>query len=170
MFLQRGSPPTVKKIVYNPLVMLLLGLAAGALTRLADIYTQILCSVFSELSVWILVGVVIVLGCDSRRRACLDIFLFCAGMLITYYLVAEYTNGIWGWSFVYGWAAFTLLTPVLAYLTWFVKSGGVFGRLISVGIILVTLISSVFYGGPHFYDIIICLALAYLLFVKKIRA
>lgn len=125
--------------------MLLLGLAAGAVTRLADIYTQILCSVFSELSVWILVGVVIVLGCDSRRRACLDIFLFCAGMLITYYLVAEYTNGIWGWSFVYGWAAFTLLTPVLAYLTWFVKSGGVFGRLISVGIILVTLISSVFY-------------------------
>ena len=133
--------------------MLLLGLAAGALTRLADIYTQILCSVFSELSVWILVGVVIVLGCDSRRRACLDIFLFCAGMLITYYLVAEYTHGIWGWRFVYGWAAFTLLTPVLAYLTWFV-----------------TLISSVFYGGPHFYDIIICLALAYLLFVKKIRA
>lgn len=147
--------------------MLLLGLAAGALTRLADIHTQILCSVFSELSVWILVGVVIVLGCDSRRRACLDIFLFCAGMLITYYLVAEYTNGIWGWSFVYGWAAFTLLTPVLAYLTWFVKSGGVFGRVISIGIILVTLISSVFYGGPHFYDIIICLALAYLLLVKK---
>ena len=102
----------MKKIVYNPLVMLLLGLAAGALTRLADIHTQILCSVFSEFSVWILVGVVIVLGCDSRRRACLDIFLFCAGMLITYYLVAEYTNGIWGWSFVYGWAAFTLLTPV----------------------------------------------------------
>ena len=88
-------------------------------------------------------------------------------MLITYYLVAEYTNGIWGWSFVYGWAAFTLLTPVLAYLTWFVKSGGVFGRVISIGIILVTLVSSVFYGGPHFYDIIICLALAYLLFVKK---
>ena len=79
----RVSLPTVKKIIYNPLVMLLLGLAAGALTRLADIHTQILCSVFSELSVWILVGVVIVLGCDSRRRACLDIFLFCAGMLIT---------------------------------------------------------------------------------------
>lgn len=158
----------MKKIVYNPLVMLLLGLVAGALTRLADIYTQVLCSVFSELSVWILIGVVIVLFCDSRKRACLDVFLFCAGMLVTYYLVAEYTQGVWGWRFVYSWAAFTLLTPVFAYFTWFVKLGGGFGKIISAGIIVVTLLASmVMFEGPQFYDIIICLALAYLLFIKK---
>ena len=158
----------MKKIIYNPIVMLLLGLVAGVLTRLADIYTQVLCSVFSELSVWILIGVVIVIFCDSRKRACLDVFLFCVGMLITYYIVAEYTGGVWGMDFVCGWAVFTLLTPVFAWFTWIAKGSSVWGKLISAGIIAVTLASSmILFDGPRFYDIIIAIILAYLLFKKK---
>lgn len=158
----------MKKIIYNPVVMLLLGLVAGVLTRLADIYTQVLCSVFSELSVWILIGVVIVIFCDSRKRACLDVFLFCVGMLITYYIVAEYTQGVWGWDFVYGWAAFTLLTPVFAWFTWIAKGSSIWGKLVSAGIIAVTLASSIIlFGGPKFYDIIIVIILVFLLFKKK---
>ena len=148
--------------------MLLLGLIAGVLTRLADIYTQVLCSVFSELSVWILIGVVIVIFCDSRKIACLDVFLFCAGMLITYYIVAEYTDGVWGRDFVYGWAAFTLLTPVFAWFTWIAKGSSIWGKLVSAGIIAVTLASSIIlFDGPKFYDIIIVIILVFLLFKKK---
>lgn len=158
----------MKKIIYNPVVMLLLGLIAGVLTRLADIYTQVLCSVFSELSVWILIGVVIVIFCDSRKRACLDVFLFCAGMLVTYYLVAEYTDGVWGRDFVYGWAAFTLLTPVFAWFTWIAKGSSIWGKLVSAGIIAVTLAASIIlFDGPKFYDIIIVIILVFLLFKKK---
>ena len=162
----RKSPQTVKKVIYNPVVMLLLGLVAGVLTRLADIYTQILCSEFSELSVWILIGVVIVLFCDSRRRACLDIFLFCAGMLVTYYLAAEYTHGIWGWSFVCRWAVFTLLTPAMAYLTWLARFRGVWGWLISAGICGVALAYTLILA-PELYNAVVCLALIYLLLVRK---
>lgn len=150
--------------------MFLIGVVLGAASKLLDIYTQNLGNIFSQLAIWILLGVIIVLFCDTRKLACIDIFVFCIGMLLAYYLVAEWSGSVWSPVFVYGWIAFSLLSPLFAYLTWMTKKCNALGIFLSCGIVLVAFLSSVImFHGPRIYDFIICIALVYFLFVYKYK-
>lgn len=158
--------------------MFLFGAVLGILSKLLDINTQFLqitsslnlSNVFSEMSIWILFGTLISIYSKSKGKAALNVFVFCIGMLITYYVTAELTSSVYGMTFVYGWAAFSLCSPVFAWFTWMTKEKGVFPKIISVGILLVTLLASiVVFEGPRVYDIVIMLVLAYFLFLQKVK-
>lgn len=151
--------------------MFFIGAALGAVSKLLDIHTQNLGNIFSQLAVWILLGVVIVLFSDTAGRACLDIFVFCIGMLIAYYILAEQTGSVWSPAFVYGWAVFSLFSPLFAYLTRLTRRGGVIGVILSCGIIFAAFMSSVIlFHGPRIYDFVICLLLVYFLFFHKFKS
>lgn len=97
-------------------------------------------------------------------------FVFCIGMLITYYITAELTNSVYGMTFIYGWAAFSVCSPVFAWFTWMTKEKGVLGKIVSFGILLVTLtVSVVVFEGPRVYDIVIMLVQAYFLFIYRVK-
>lgn len=99
----------------------------------------------------------------------LNILPFCIGMLITYYFAAFVTKGVYSSVFIIGWTVFAFLSPVMAYFTWMIKEKGVFPKIIGVGIILVSLLSSaVLFDRIRIYDIVINGVTAYFLFVKKI--
>lgn len=99
----------------------------------------------------------------------LNILPFCIGMLITYYFAAFVTKGVYSSVFIIGWTVFAFLSPVMAYFTWMTKEKGVFPKIIGVGIILVSLLSSaVLFDRIRIYDIVINGVTAYFLFVKKI--
>ena len=147
-----------------------LGAVLGVIAKLLDIYTSNLGNIFSQMSVWILLGTLIAVFSKSKRQAAIRVFLFCVGMLITYYITAEVTKSVYGMSFVYGWAAFSACSPLFAMFTWMTKEKGLFPKLISVGILAVTLLCSiVLFDGPRIYDIVILLVLVYILFFKKIK-
>ena len=98
-----------------------------------------------------------------------NILPFCIGMLITYYFAAFVTKGVYSSVFIIGWTVFAFLSPVMAYFTWMTKEKGVFPKIIGVGIILVSLLSSaVLFDRIRIYDIVINGVTAYFLFVKKI--
>ena len=150
--------------------MFLLGAALGVLSKLLDIYTSNLGNIFSQMSIWILLGTLIAIFSKTKGKAALNVFVFCIGMLITYYITAELTSSVYGMTFIYGWAAFSLCSPVFAWFTWMTKEKGVFPKIISFGIMLVTLlVSIVVFSGPRVYDIVILLVLAYFLFAQKIH-
>lgn len=160
----------MNKVILNPISMFFIGLILGIVSRLLDIYTQNLGNIFSQMAIWILFGVLISIYSSSKRRAMLNILPFCLGMLITYYFVAFVTNGVYSTVFIIGWTVFAFLSPIMAYFTWMTKEKGVFPKIISVGIILVSLLSSVIlFDRIRFYDIIINGIMAYFLFVKKIE-
>lgn len=160
----------MKRIVLNPISMFFIGLILGIVSRLLDIYTQNLGNIFSQMAIWILFGVLISIYSSSKRRAMLNILPFCIGMLITYYFVAFVTNGVYSTVFIAGWTVFAFISPLMAYLTWMTKENGVFPKIISIGIIAVSLLSSaVLFDRIRFYDIIINGITAYFLFVKKIE-
>lgn len=160
----------MKKKILNPISMFFIGLILGTVSRLFDIYTQNLGNIFSQMAIWILFGVLISIYSSSQKRAMINILPFCIGMLITYYFVAFVTNGVYSTVFIIGWTAFALLSPIMAYFTWMTKEKGVFPKIIGVGIILVSILSSVvLFDGIRFYDIIINAITAYFLFVKKIE-
>lgn len=145
------------------------GAGLGLLAKLMDVYATNLANIFSEFSIWILFGVLI--SRCSRTPACaaIRVFLFYIGMLIAYYTTAAAMDLPYSRVFIIGWTVFALFSPVLGACTWYAAGGKkIISRLLSAGILLVTLLLSiVLFDGPRFYDILILIALALALFLKK---
>ena len=166
----------IKNYILHPISKFIIGLVTGIIIKLIDIHFRVqhfgfsLSDVFSELGIWILIGVIISLFSKNKKYAMLNIFLFSIGMLITYYITAEVTNSIYGWTFIKGWSLFACLSPILAYLVTLTKEKGLLSLVIKIGILLVYLITNIIiFGGPRIYDIVFILILIYLLFIKKYK-
>ena len=160
----------MKKNLLNPFLLFLVGLALGVISRIFDIYFDTLGNIFSQMAVWILLGTVISIFSRTKKNAMLNIFPFCIGMLITYYLTAAVTDGVYGKAFIIGWTVFAFCSPILAYFAWLSKEDGLFPKLISVGIVAVSVLSSIFlFDRLRFYDLIIDSLLIYFLFFKKVK-
>ena len=158
------------KSIIDPILLFIFGAVLGVVSKLLDIHTSNLGNIFSQMSIWILLGTLIAIFSKTKGKAALNVFVFCIGMLITYYITAELTNSVYGMTFIYGWAAFSVCSPVFAILTWMTKEKGVLGKIISFGILVVTLtVSMVVFDGPRVYDIVIVLVLAYVLFIHKVK-
>ena len=150
--------------------MLIVGFVLGVASRLFDIYTQNLGNIFSQMAIWILFGAFISIYSSSKKKAMLNIFPFCIGMLITYYIVAFITDGVYSNIFIMGWIIFALCSPGFAFFTWITKEKGILPKIISIGIILVSLLTSIiFFDRLRIYDLIINGILLYFLFFKKIE-
>lgn len=151
-------------------MMFIIGLILGVISRLLDIYTQNLGNIFSELAIWILFGVLISINSETKKKAMLNIFPFCIGMLLTYYFVAFITKGVYSKDYIIGWTVFALFSPMMAYFTWKTKEDGILPKLISVAIVLVSILSSIIlFDRLRIYDYIIDLILIYVLFFKKVK-
>ena len=153
----------------NPLSMLVAGLFLGTAARLFDLYCPNLGEIFSQMSIWIMMGTLIAIYSPTKKKAMLNIFPFCMGMLLTYYATAMLTRGVYGWSFIIGWTVFAFFSPVMAYFTWMVKERGLFPKVIGAGIVLVSILSSILlFDRLRLHDYVIDGALIYLIFFKKV--
>ena len=154
----------------NPLSLFFVGLFLGALSRLFDMYYPNLGEIFSQMSVWILLGTLIAIYSPTKNAAMRNILPFYIGMLLTYYATAMLTQGVYGWTFVIGWTIFAFLSPVMAYFAWMTKEWGLFPKIIGAGIVLVSILSSVLlFDRLRIYDFAIDGLLIYFLFFKRIN-
>lgn len=159
----------MKKIILNPIGMLVLGFLSGVLSRWLDLYTTNLGNVFSQLAIWIFFGVLISIY-SSKKAAMCHILPFCMGMLLTYYGAAMLTDGVYSQTYIVGWTLFACCSPLFAFFAWMTKEKGVFPKLISLGILLVSVCSSVIlFDGFRIYDAIINGLLIYFLLFKRIK-
>lgn len=100
----------------------------------------------------------------------INVFVFCVGMLITYYFVAFITKGVYSNIIIMGWSVFSLFSPILAYFTWITKEKGLFPKIISICIVLTSVLSSIIlFDRLRIYDFIIDGIMIYYLFFKKIK-
>lgn len=160
----------MKKTLLNPAGMLIAGLCLGAVSRLLDMFTQNLGNILSQLSIWILLGVLIAIYSPTPRKAMGNILPFCLGMLATYYLAAVLTKGVYSRVFIIGWTGFALLSPILAYVTWWTKQPGALARLLAVGIVLFSVASTILlFDRLRVYDLAINGGLIYFLFFKQVK-
>ena len=99
-----------------------------------------------------------------------NILPFALGMLLTSYGAAMVTHGVYSQIYTIGWTLFALCSPVFAWFAWLTKERGIFPKLIRVGILLVSVLSSVvLFDGFRIYDWIINALLIYFLFFKRIE-
>ena len=160
----------MRKKLLNPFAMFILGLFAGVLSRLLDIYTQNLGEIFSQMAVWILFGTLISIYSHTPKRAAANTLTFCLGMLITYYTVAALSHSVYNKSLIIGWTIFALCSPVMAYFTWMTKQKGLWPKIISIGIVAVSVLSSVLlFDGFRIYDLLIDGCLIFFLFFVDVQ-
>lgn len=150
--------------------MFFIGLILGVISRLLDIHTTNLGNIFSGVAIWILFGVLISIYSKTKKQAMLNILPFCIGMIITYYLMAFITKGVYSRIYIIGWTLFALCSPIFAYFTWMTKEKGIQAKIIRIGIVLVSLSSTIIlFDRLRIYDFIINGIMIYFLFFKKIE-
>ena len=155
--------------ILNPFTMLCFGLAIGVVARLLDIFTTNLGEIFSQMAVWILMGTLISIYSRTAKQAMVNVPAFCLGMLLTYYIAAALSHGVYSREFIIGWTVFALCSPVMAYFAWLTKERGLFPKIVRVGIIAVSILSSILlFDRLRIYDFLIDGILIYFLFFKKV--
>ena len=71
-------------------------------------------------------------------------------------------------EFILGWTAFALCSPVMAYFAWLTKERGISAKIVSVGIVAVSILSSILlFDRLRIYDFLIDGVLIYFLFFHK---
>ncbi|MGN1141513.1 MAG: DUF6518 family protein [Oliverpabstia sp.] len=149
--------------------MLCFGLLIGFISRLLDIFTTNLGEIFSQMAVWILLGTLISIYSKNAKKAMLNVLTFCLGMLFTYYVTAALSHGVYSIEYIIFWTVFALCSPIMAFFAWYTKERGVIPRFVSVGIIAVSVLSSILlFDRLRIYDVVIDGALVYFLFIKKV--
>ena len=160
----------MKKVILNPVSMLVIGLLLGIMSRLLDIYTTNLGNIFSQLAIWILFGLIISIFSETKLKAMINILPFCIGVLITYYLTAMLIDSVYSSVMIVGWTIFALCSPIFAIFAWYTKESGILPKLIGVGIVLVSVLSSIIlFDGFRIYDLIIDGIMVYLLFFIRVK-
>ena len=94
------KPLPLSKAIIHTAIITCFGLITGALIKLLDIYTTNLGNIFSQVSVWIFICTLISVYSNSALRAAVNVFGFCMGMLLTYYITAEMTASVYSLTFV----------------------------------------------------------------------
>ncbi|MGN0403411.1 MAG: hypothetical protein ACI4HQ_14305 [Acetatifactor sp.] len=114
-------------------------------------------------------GTLIAIYSKTAKHAMLNVLPFCLGMLVTYYAVAAISRGVYSKVFIVGWTIFALCSPVMAYFAWLTKERGVVPKILSIGIVAVSVLSSILlFDRLRIYDFIIDGVLIYFLFFKKV--
>ena len=157
----------MKKLLTIP-KMIILGIIIGIISKIFDLYTQNLGNIFSELSIFILLGLLISLYSENNTKAMLNLLAFCISMVMAYYLTAIITHSIYNYNFIMGWLAIAIISPLLAYITRLTLKKGLISIIIKILILITTLsISIILFNGPRIYDIIIIGLIGYLLFKER---
>ncbi len=149
----RKQIPVWKFILFCA-VFLIIGAAAGVVSKLADVYSEMIGNFTSGMCCWILIGVLICALSKSPFRSMAYVFLFCAGMVAAYYLTAEIGDLYYSTSFVKGWSVFTLLTPLFALFAWYARGKGKAAWVLRIGIAVVMAASVFLFPGGIFLDVL----------------
>jgi hypothetical protein len=112
---------------------------------------------------WIVIAVCISVYSHTPVRAAINVFSFFSGFVGSYYVYCNFVAGFFPRSYVFIWIAFTILSPFLAFLSWYAKGTGRVAIVLSAGIISV-LLNTAFSYGIFYIDIRSWLNLLMLLF------
>lgn len=161
--------PPPGRLLLCLLLLLLAGAAAGLLAKWADFSSvQLLGDVFSELPIWILLGLLIARLSGSPGRAAAYTFAFFLAMIPAYYLAAEWVGGVWGMAYVYGWTVVACLSPFAAFAAWYAFGRGWLPNLLSGMVVAVAALADVaVFRRLNFRDFVLAGLCALLVFGWK---
>ena len=151
-----------RKFLYSALIFIA-GVILGVISKVLDTtpsnYLPYLLEIFdlgnflSRIGVWIFLAVVISLYSKSPVQSAVNVFLFFAGMVGSYYLYTVLVAGFFPRSYMMIWMIMTCISPLFAFVCWYAKGKGIIAISIS-SIIFVFISRKAFaYGFWYLFDI-----------------
>ena len=157
------NPISGNRKIINTIAILLLGIALGTFSKFLDFRQAELPSVLMAIdgaldvhnflgrfAIWVLIALCISIYSNSAIRASVNVFVFFAGMVVSYYLYSNYVAGFFPRSYAMIWVGFTMISPFLAFVCWYAKGKSRPAFVLSVLILAVLSNMTVVYGWGYF--------------------
>ena len=151
--------PLSKKVFYS-IAILLLGIVLGIVSKFLDttpsnelpfIFERLdFRNFFGRLAIWILLAVCISIYSNSSIRAAINVFIFFAGMVTSYYLYSKFIAGFFPRSYAMIWFGITAISPLLAFACWYAKGKSKLAFMLSILILAVLFNMTFVYGWGYF--------------------
>ncbi|MBR1764217.1 MAG: hypothetical protein IJ746_02375 [Ruminococcus sp.] len=164
----------LKEIILTPPAAALLGALCGLGARYAEYKDILFEDVTSRLMAWVFICVLVTLLCSAKKQAVIFVSFFAVPMLLAnfglwYYLTK--TTGYEQFSVLrlVCWIAFGLLSPLFASGVYMTKSHSLFAILMRPATVLLpVIVTLIAFRSICIADVVFTLALAYLMYVKKL--
>ena len=166
---QSGQKQPISKQWIHTISILALGVLLGIVSKYLDcvpsnelpfiINALDVRNFLGRFSLWIFLSVCISVYSRSPMRAAVNVFVFLAGMVASYYWYSAFVAGFFPWKYAMIWAALTVLSPLLASICWYAKGNGMAAMVLS-SVILAVLFHCAFSYGFLYLDVISPLDLA----------
>lgn len=155
----------IKRQVIVTIGILLFGICMGLFSKFLD-YRQgelpLLLQVIDDIldfhnflggfAPWIVIAVCISVYSFTPIRASINVFSFFLGFVTSYYAYSYFVAGFFPRSYALIWIVFTIISPFLAFLSWYAKGIGCIALILSAGILGV-LLNTAFSYGAFYIDI-----------------
>ena len=157
------KPISNNRKIINTIAVLFLGIALGTFSKFLDFRQAELPSVLMAIdgaldvhnflgrfAIWVLIALCISIYSNSAIRASVNVFVFFAGMVVSYYLYSNYVAGFFPRSYAMIWVGFTMISPFLAFVCWYAKGKSRPAFMLSVLILAVLFNMTFVYGWGYF--------------------
>ena len=151
----------LNKQIINSVLILFLGIALGVFSKFLDctpsnklpyIFSYLDVSNFlGRLAIWVTIALCVSIYSNSSLRATINVFVFFAGMVTSYYSYSKYVAGFFPRSYAMIWIAFTMISPILAFICWYAKGKSNLALILSA-MILAILFNMTFVYGILYFD------------------
>lgn len=153
--------PISRNFLYS-LLILIAGILLGVISKVLDetasnelpylIDVLDLRNFFSRMGVWIFLAVLITIYSKSPARSAINVLLFFAGMVSSYFLYTINVAGFYPKSYMMIWMTMTVISPFLAFICWYAKGKGSIAIFIS-SVIFMFISRQTFAFGFWYFDI-----------------
>lgn len=134
---------TISRYLIHSSLILILGIGLGILSKWLDGYPDLpvfmerldITNFLGRLTVWLVIAICIAVFSNSVSRAAVNVLLFFAGMVVSYYLYSKFVAGFFPRSYAMIWFGLTIVSPIFAAILWYAKGKGWIAAILSGAVI-----------------------------------